>query len=41
MKKAFFLDRDGILNKAIIKNHKPYAPIKRKDFKCFVTDKNL
>tara|TARA_B110000046_G_C12920430_1_gene366882 strand:+ start:323 stop:841 length:519 start_codon:yes stop_codon:yes gene_type:complete len=33
MKKAFFLDRDGILNKAIIKNRKPYAPIKRKDFK--------
>ena len=33
MKKAFFLDRDGILNKAIIKNQKPYAPIKRKDFK--------
>jgi len=33
MKKAFFLDRDGILNKAIIVNHKPYAPIKEKDFK--------
>lgn len=33
MKKAFFFDRDGILNKAIIKNQKPYAPIARKDFK--------
>ena len=33
MKKAFFLDRDGILNKAIIVNRKPYAPIKEKDFK--------
>jgi D-glycero-D-manno-heptose 1,7-bisphosphate phosphatase len=33
MNKAFFLDRDGILNKAIIINRKPYAPIKEKDFK--------
>ncbi len=33
MKKAFFFDRDGILNKAIIKNRKPYAPITRKNFK--------
>ena len=24
--KAFFFDRDGILNKAIIKNRKPYSP---------------
>ncbi len=24
--KAFFFDRDGILNKSIIKNHKPYSP---------------
>ncbi|MDB2363384.1 HAD-IIIA family hydrolase [Candidatus Pelagibacter bacterium] len=25
--KAFFFDRDGILNKSIIKNNKPYSPI--------------
>ena len=24
--KAFFFDRDGILNKAIVKNRKPYSP---------------
>ncbi len=24
--KAFFFDRDGILNKAIVKNNKPYSP---------------
>jgi histidinol phosphatase-like enzyme len=28
MKKAIFLDRDGILNKPIIIKGKPYAPIK-------------
>ena len=28
MKKAIFLDRDGIINKAIIKNKKPYPPTK-------------
>ena len=24
--KAFFFDRDGVLNKAVIKNKKPYPP---------------
>ena len=24
--KAFFFDRDGVLNKAIIKNNKPFPP---------------
>ena len=33
MAKAFFLDRDGILNKAIVKNGKPYAPTKENQFK--------
>lgn len=32
MKKAFFLDRDGILNKSIIIKRKPYAPVKIEDF---------
>jgi len=26
LKKAIFLDRDGIINKAIVRNNKPYAP---------------
>jgi D-glycero-D-manno-heptose 1,7-bisphosphate phosphatase len=26
MKKAIFLDRDGVLNRALIKNGKPYPP---------------
>ena len=26
MKKAVFLDRDGVLNKSIIKNGKPFPP---------------
>ena len=33
MAKAFFLDRDGILNKAIVRNGKPYAPITDEEFK--------
>jgi D-glycero-D-manno-heptose 1,7-bisphosphate phosphatase len=33
MAKAFFLDRDGILNKAIVRNGKPYAPINENEFK--------
>ncbi len=33
MVKAFFLDRDGILNKAIVRNGKPYAPINENEFK--------
>lgn len=27
MRKAIFFDRDGVLNKAIIKNGKPYSPL--------------
>lgn len=27
MKKAIFLDRDGVINKAFIKDQKPYAPL--------------
>ena len=34
-KKAIFLDRDGVLNKPIIKNGKSYAPIKINDFKLY------
>ena len=33
MKKACFLDRDGILNNAIVINRKPFAPRIEKDFK--------
>ena len=31
--KAIFLDRDGVLNRAIVKNNKPYSPLSIKDFK--------
>ena len=27
MRKAIFFDRDGVLNKAIVKNDKPYSPL--------------
>ena len=27
MKKAVFLDRDGVINKAIVKNGKPCSPM--------------
>jgi D-glycero-D-manno-heptose 1,7-bisphosphate phosphatase len=30
--KAVFLDRDGVLNKALVSNGKPYAPISLQDF---------
>jgi len=33
MKKAIFFDRDGVLNKAIIINSKPYSPRNLKEFK--------
>lgn len=33
MAKAFFLDRDGILNRAIVRNGKPFAPINENEFK--------
>ena len=33
MIRAFYLDRDGIINTPIIKNDKPYPPREMKDFK--------
>ena len=30
--KAIFLDRDGVINKVILKNNKPYSPLLFKDF---------
>ena len=33
MNKAIFLDRDGVINHAIVKDGKPYPPISLKDFK--------
>jgi len=33
--KAIFLDRDGVLNKCIVKNRKCFAPKKIKDFKLY------
>ncbi len=33
MKKACFLDRDGILNKSIVIRGKPFAPLSQKEFK--------
>lgn len=33
MKKAIFFDRDGILNKTIIVNSKPYSPRTLNEFK--------
>ncbi len=33
MARAVFLDRDGVINRAIVKNGKPYAPVSLKDFK--------
>ena len=30
--KAFFFDRDGVLNKSIITNSKPFAPKNLNDF---------
>lgn len=38
IKKAIFFDRDGVLNKAIIRKKKPYAP---KNISRFVIYKNL
>ena len=37
MKKAVFLDRDGILTKPLIINRKSFAPKKLKDFKLYYT----
>ena len=38
--KAIFLDRDGVINKSIIKNGKGYAPLKFKDFKLYAGVEN-
>ena len=36
---AIFLDRDGVLNKPIIKKFKSYAPTNLKDFKLYPNTK--
>ena len=33
--KAIFFDRDGVINKAIVKNKNPYSPNKEKQFKIY------
>ena len=33
--KAIFLDRDGVINRTIIKNHKPYPPKTINKFKVY------
>jgi D-glycero-D-manno-heptose 1,7-bisphosphate phosphatase len=33
MRQAIFLDRDGVLNKALMKNGRPFSPRKIDDFK--------
>ena len=41
-KKAVFLDRDGVINKCILKNQKCFAPRKLKDFKLYpYTEHNI
>jgi D-glycero-D-manno-heptose 1,7-bisphosphate phosphatase len=35
IRKAVFLDRDGVLNIPIIKNKKSFAPLKLKDFRLY------
>ena len=40
MRKAVFLDRDGVLSKVFIKNGKSFAPKSLKDFKLFSGSKN-
>lgn len=32
MRKAVFLDRDGVINRAIVRNGKPYSPVTLNDF---------
>ena len=34
-KRCVFLDRDGVINKPVIVNNKPYAPRKKDQFKIF------
>ena len=41
MRKAVFLDRDGVLSKAFIKNGISFAPKSLKDFKLFSGSKNF
>jgi len=38
--KAVFLDRDGVINRPIIKNGRSYGPTKLKDFRLFPKVKN-
>ena len=33
--KAIFFDRDGVINRALIKNKKPFSPTKLQDFKIY------
>jgi D-glycero-D-manno-heptose 1,7-bisphosphate phosphatase len=35
MRKAIFLDRDGVINKAILKDGKPFSPRRFEEFKLF------
>ena len=30
--KAIFLDRDGVINRPIVRNKRPFAPMKFEDF---------
>ena len=39
-KKAVFLDRDGVINRGIVKNGKCYAPKHLKDFKLYPSTKS-
>lgn len=32
MRRAVFLDRDGVLNRSLIRNGRPYAPLRLEDF---------
>jgi D-glycero-D-manno-heptose 1,7-bisphosphate phosphatase len=40
IRKAVFLDRDGVLNKCIVNNKKCFAPKKLKDFKLYPNTEN-
>ena len=35
MRRAVFLDRDGVLNQSIVRNRKPYPPATLAEFKLF------
>lgn len=32
MRRAVFLDRDGVLNRSLVRNRRPYAPVRLEDF---------